>query len=334
MQEQQEQNADRGEMVGAAAAVQMPRLRIIISPAKKMNTDPDTFAAESLPVFLSEAEELRAYLQGLSFAEAKALWRCNDKLAELNFARLKNMELCGGSLTPALIAYEGIQYQYLAPKTLEEAALSWLSGHLRIVSGFYGLLRPFDGVAPYRLEMQAEAKIGCCRNLYAFWGGKIYEALCAEADSGAERAGAQLAETVSVLDRASGLCGNGCAAAAPGEARGCPADKNAPPLTILNLASKEYAKAVEPYLRPQDRWISCVFAERADGKLRQKATLAKMARGEMVRYLAETLGNTEINTETALLSVLKKFDRLGFAFSEAESDGDMLVFIHEKESGL
>ena len=323
------------------------RLRIIISPAKKMNIDPDTFAAESLPVFLSEAEKLKAYLQGLSFAEAKALWRCNDRLAELNFARLKNMELCGGSLTPALIAYEGIQYQYLAPKTLEEAALSWLSGHLRIVSGFYGLLRPFDGVVPYRLEMQAEAKIGGCRNLYAFWGGKIYEALCAEADSGAERAGAQLAETVAVLDKVSGLCGNegaggtdcgaekgrakaAAAAAAPGEESGCLADTTAtPPLMILNLASKEYAKAVEPYLRPQDRWISCVFAERADGKLRQKATLAKMARGEMVRYLAETFGNTE----TALLPVLKKFDRLGFAFSEAESDGDMFVFIHEKESG-
>lgn len=314
MQKRQEQNAGRGGTEGAAAAAQTPRLRIIISPAKKMNIDSDTFAAESLPVFLSEAEELKVYLQGMSFAEAKALWRCNDRLAELNFTRLKNMELCGGSLTPALIAYEGIQYQYLAPKTLEEAALSWLSGHLRIVSGFYGLLRPFDGVAPYRLEMQAEAKIGGCRNLYAFWGGKIYEALCGEADCGAENRRTKTG-----------------AAAALGEAGGCPADKDAlPPLTILNLASKEYAKAVEPYLRPQDRWISCVFAERADGKLRQKATLAKMARGEMVRYLAETLGNTE----TALLPVLKKFGRLGFAFSEAESDDDMFVFIHEKESGL
>ena len=39
---------------------------------------------------------------------------------------------------------------------------------MRILSGFYGLLRPFDGVTPYRLEMQAKLAVDGCRDLYQF----------------------------------------------------------------------------------------------------------------------------------------------------------------------
>ena len=56
------------------------------------------------------------------------------------------MEL-GKGLTPALLSFDGIQYQYMAPGVLEEKQLAFLQEHLRILSGFYGVLRPFDGVA-------------------------------------------------------------------------------------------------------------------------------------------------------------------------------------------
>ena len=55
------------------------------------------------------------------------------------------------NLTPAVMAYEGIQYCYMAPGVMETSHLDYLREHLRILSGFYGLLRPFDGVTPYRL---------------------------------------------------------------------------------------------------------------------------------------------------------------------------------------
>lgn len=284
-----------------AGALQPYSIRVIISPAKKMNADPDTLPAESLPVFPAETEQIIEYLKSLSYAEARALWRCNDKLTELNFARVQEMELHAdmkmeegsrqalSSLTPALLAYEGIQYRYLAPKTLDEGALSWLSEHLRILSGFYGVLRPFDGVMPYRLEMQAEAKIGGKRNLYEFWGDKLRRAL------------------------------------------------GTSPVFILNLASKEYAKAVEPHLRYGDRWLSCVFAEQKDGKLVQKATLAKMARGEMTRYLAETLSHRKELDGTMqvgeLMTAVKNFNRLGFSWSEAHSTERELVFICGSKTG-
>ena len=51
-------------------------------------------------------------------------------------------------LTPAIVSYKGIQYQYMAPGVMETAHLDYLRKHLRILSGFYGLLRPFDGVTP------------------------------------------------------------------------------------------------------------------------------------------------------------------------------------------
>ena len=129
-------------------------MKFIISPAKTMNVDTDSFAPHDLPRFLEQAEELKNYLQSLDYAACKALWNCSDALAEPNFERLQKMDL-RRALTPALFAYEGIQYQYMAPGVFTEEELSYVQEHLRILSGLYGLLRPLDGVTPYRLEMQA-----------------------------------------------------------------------------------------------------------------------------------------------------------------------------------
>ena len=122
-------------------------MRIIIAPAKKMVVDTDSFAVDSLPLFLEQAERLKATLQAMSSKDLQGLWKCNDSITKLNIERLAHMELrC--NLTPAVIAYEGIQYRYMAPSVMEAAHLDYLREHLRILSGFYGLLRPFDGVTP------------------------------------------------------------------------------------------------------------------------------------------------------------------------------------------
>ena len=78
-------------------------MRIIISPAKKMNVDVDSFATEGLPQFIGEAEALKAVLQGMSPKALQALWRCNDAIAKLNVERLRTMDLRHG-LTPALLS--------------------------------------------------------------------------------------------------------------------------------------------------------------------------------------------------------------------------------------
>ena len=154
-------------------------LRFIISPAKKMRAqDMPPWPAHE-PVFLERAADLMRAVQGLSRDEAQALWGCSDRHADLNYERFRTMDLMRDT-TAAAIAYEGIQYTHLAPHVMSERELAWLDEHLRILSGFYGMLRPLDGVVPYRLEMQARLVVGTTRDLYEFWGNALYEALAAE----------------------------------------------------------------------------------------------------------------------------------------------------------
>lgn len=247
-------------------------MRIIISPAKKMNVDTDTFLPENTPAFPEETETLMHWIQDLSYEEAKKLWNCNDKLAELNFERFREMNL-KKNLTPALISYEGIQYQYMAPMVFTRNEWEYVQRHLRILSGFYGVLKPLDGVTPYRLEMQAKAKVSGTKNLYEFWGDKLYREVMDE-------------------DRC-----------------------------VLNLASKEYSRCIDAYLQPEDRFLTCIFGELKAGKVIQKGTQAKMARGEMVRYMAE---NDVEDPEQ-----LKFFDRLFYHFHPELSSKSEYVFIKE-----
>ena len=151
-------------------------MRIIVSPAKKMREDGDALAWRDLPVLLPMAERLCGRMRGMTYAELKKLWKCSDKIAALNVERLGRMEL-RSRLTPAILAYEGIQYQYMAPEAFTDEELCYIQEHLRILSGFYGLLRPFDGVTPYRLEMQARLRTDFCTSLYDFWGPLLYEEL-------------------------------------------------------------------------------------------------------------------------------------------------------------
>ena len=155
-------------------------MRIIISPAKKMNKD-DGLPWKELPQFLSKTEELAEKLQSMSRAELQKLWKCNDKITAENVERLQHMNL-RGDLTPAILAYEGIQYQYMAASVFSDKEYDYIQEHLRILSGFYGLLRPFDGVVPYRLEMQAKLKTEAAKDLYSFWGAALAEQLFSETD--------------------------------------------------------------------------------------------------------------------------------------------------------
>lgn len=245
-------------------------MRIIISPAKKMKVDTDSFPVEALPQFVERAERLLAALRERSGRELQELWKCNDKIAGQNLERLRTMDL-RKSLTPAVLSYEGIQYRYMAPGVLETGALEYLKEHLRILSGFYGLLRPFDGVTPYRLEMQARLSVDGHKDLYDFWGEDLANRLSAETS------------------------------------------------LVVNLASREYSRSVEPWLSPKTRFLTCVFGEKKDGRLIEKGTMCKMARGQMVRWLAENRVEDP--------GLIKDFSDLGYCFSPEDSAENLYTFI-------
>ena len=248
-------------------------MRIIISPAKKMNQNPDILEVKGTPVFIKDAEVLLERVRKLDFAEAKKLWKCNEQIAILNYERFQNMDL-DRNLTPAVLSYEGLQYQYMAPTVMEQKALDYIEAHLRILSGFYGVLRPFDGIVPYRLEMQAKFQDEP-KSLYDFWGERIAAEVCREAT------------------------------------------------WVLNLASEEYGKCVRAHCPKEVNFVDVVFGEVTDGKLKEKGTYAKMARGEMVRFLAEH--------QIENIEEIKGFDRLGFAYAEEYSGERCIAFVRKKQ---
>ena len=244
-------------------------MKIILSPAKKMITDADSIVPDGLPEFIDKTTEIQSWLKGKSKEELKTIWKCNEKIAEQNFNRLEKMDLYH-SLTPAVLSYEGIAFRYMAPSVFEDSQFEYVQNHLRILSAFYGVLKPLDGVTPYRLEMQAKVGIGDAKNLYDYWGDMLY---------------------YSVIDNSR---------------------------IIINLASKEYSKSIEKYLTLQDKYITISFCELSGDKLVTKGTYAKMARGEMVRFMAE---NSIESPED-----IKRFDRLGYAFRPDLSSDTEYVF--------
>ena len=245
-------------------------MKIIISPAKQMRVDTDAFACTEVPAFMHKTEQLMNWIRDLSYEQQKKLWNCNDKIAEENAERFAHMDL-RKNLTPAILSYDGIQYTYMAPSVLEYDQYDYMQEHLRILSGFYGVVKPMDGVVPYRLEMQARIFMDGYKNLYDFWGADLYH---------------------EVMDASR---------------------------ILINLASKEYSKCVERYLQPEDRYITCVFGELHGDKIVQKGVYAKMARGEMVRYMAE------IQAEEP--EQLKSFHKSGYQFDETRSTDTEYVFI-------
>lgn len=120
-------------------------MRILLSPAKKMRRDTDSFSVSDLPCFLDRTREILQYLRSLTPQQLQALWGCNDKIAAQNLERLAEMDLETG-LTPAVLSYDGIAFQHMAPAVFTDSALAYVQEHLRILSGFYGVLRPMDGV--------------------------------------------------------------------------------------------------------------------------------------------------------------------------------------------
>lgn len=177
---------------------------MIISPAKKMNVVEGPPHVTGMPRFINRTEHLMHAVQALNYENAQALWACSDKLAALNYDRFRNMDLTH-NLTAAALAYEGIQYQHLAPQIMSDSELAFLDAHLRILSGFYGVLRPFDGVVPYRLEMQAKLAVDGAHNLYEYWSSSLAKTLAEETDTIVNLASVEYAKAITPYAQELGL---------------------------------------------------------------------------------------------------------------------------------
>jgi len=149
---------------------------IIISPAKTIDFEkPITNKSYTHPEFIKEASDLIKPLRKLSLSQLIELMGISPKLARLNQERfyLWRPEFSPDTSRQAIFAFRGNVYLGLDALSFLPADLETAQNQLRILSGLYGVLRPFDLIKPHRLEMGTALEIGKFRNLYEFWQKKV-----------------------------------------------------------------------------------------------------------------------------------------------------------------
>ena len=238
----------------------------IISPAKNMRKSEDwkeliDEGELSCPRLYEKSNEVLAHMKEYITEEIPAIMKIKEELAQLNycrFQRMKPISCCKNSKdgkespkftgkTPAIFAYDGIQYKSISPESISKDGIEFLNDHLRIISGLYGVLRPFDMIDEYRLEMQTKVKINDKANLYSFWDGSISGNI--SEDLGGEGI---------VLNLAS---------------------KEYSKTVEKYFDNKKSESKI--------KLITCTFKVEKAGKLKVESTASKKARGYMVRYIAE-----------------------------------------------
>ena len=156
---------------------------ILLSPAKTLDMDtPSRVAAPTEPAHLDDAMILVRALRRKSARALGELMSLSEPLAALNRRRFAEWAPPFGPDTarPAIEAFRGDVYAGLDVDTLDAAGLDAAQRHVRILSGLYGVLRPFDLMQAYRLEMGTRLPTRRGPDLYAFWGDRLTRALDAE----------------------------------------------------------------------------------------------------------------------------------------------------------
>ena len=148
----------------------------LISPSKTLNFDNNnSFHLNTNCRLINHTSELHKILVSYSVNDLKDLMNVSNKIAELNYNRFKRWEepSKSDSSKQAIYAFKGDVYSGLDAESISEDKFDFLQENLRIISGFYGLLRPFDKILPYRLEMSTKLSNSRGKNLYEFWGNNI-----------------------------------------------------------------------------------------------------------------------------------------------------------------
>lgn len=155
-------------------------MKIVISPAKSLDFETELPTRRATqPPFLETTEKVNRKLARMSKKELSELMNISDKLAELNHTRYQEFtqEHDSTNARPAVYAFAGDVYVGLDAYTIETEKLDKLQDSLRILSGFYGVLRPLDLIQPYRLEMGTDLAVGRKKNLYELWQAELTKKL-------------------------------------------------------------------------------------------------------------------------------------------------------------
>lgn len=229
---------------------------IVLSPAKSLDFEtPAHVRKHTLPDFLDDSAQLIKELQRLAPSQIASLMGISDTLAHLNFERFAawHPAFDTDNAKQAMLAFNGDVYEGFDAASLSAADLDFAQRHVRILSGLYGVLRPLDLIQPYRLEMGSRFANARGKDLYAFWGSRVADALN-ETMAAAKRGGEKV---------------------------------------LINLASEEYFKSVKggkltmPVITPSfEDWkggrykIISFYAKRARGLMARYATVQRIDQAE------------------------------------------------------
>ena len=157
--------------------------KILLSPAKSIDTTVSSYGNPSTPFFESEAEQLILKLKKMNPKALGELMSISEKLADLNWSRFQNwkpLKNNSEAIQPVL-SFTGEVFKGLEASTMNENEMQAAQDSIRVLSGLYGLLKPLDGISPYRLEMGTKFNVtDSSSSLYEFWGEKLTDSLNGE----------------------------------------------------------------------------------------------------------------------------------------------------------
>lgn len=225
---------------------------ILISPAKSLDYETSIKCDDfTFPHFTKEIQELSLQLKELKVADLEKMMGISNKLAELNFDRFQKFssKFDLENSKQALLVFDGDVYAPIKKDKFKKADFEFAQKHLRILSGFYGILKPLDLMQPYRLEMGTDfrktklEKSLKIKNLYQFWGDKISDFINYEIKNNDEK-------------------------------------------YVINLASEEYFSVINRK-KISAKIINIIFKEKKDENYKIIGINAKKARGLMVNFIIE-----------------------------------------------
>jgi len=143
---------------------------ILLAPSKTMDVagKVPSFVRDERPLFIQKASVLAGAIKRLNISEIERYMHVSPAIAARVQAMYKKWQPEKGK--PALWAYRGDVYKGMKADFLDEASAEWAQKHLLIMSGLYGMVRPFDTIGAYRLEMKASIPIHTAKSVYDFWG--------------------------------------------------------------------------------------------------------------------------------------------------------------------
>ncbi|MBT3645574.1 MAG: peroxide stress protein YaaA [Cryomorphaceae bacterium] len=156
-------------------------MKIFISPAKSLDFENKVETSfNTVPLFNDKAIQVNNSIKDLSAPDLSRLMTISPKLSDLNWLRNQDFQKNNSKEKQAIFAFNGDVYDGIDANTISTSNHEKLQSTLRILSGLYGILKPFDKIKPYRLEMGTKISIDGSKNLYDFWKKNVTDSISKE----------------------------------------------------------------------------------------------------------------------------------------------------------